>query len=192
MCGIVGAVAERNVEGILLEGLRRLECRGYASAGMAVLAPEGSLQRRRAAGKLAHMAACLAAAPLPGRCGIADTRWATHGRPSEVNAHPNQSGNGLAVVHNGIIENHEALRRELVAAGYAFTSETDTEVVAHLLERESHQGGDLLAAVRRVLGQLEGAYALGVVSAAEPDVIVGARKGSPLVVGVGKIGRAHV
>jgi len=191
MCGIVGAVAERNVEGILLEGLRRLEYRGYDSAGMAVLSPEGSLQRRRAVGKVAALAECLAAEPLPGRCGIAHTRWATHGRPSEVNAHPHQSGNGLAVVHNGIIENHEALRRELVAAGYAFTSETDTEVVAHLLERESHQGGDLLAAVRRVLGQLEGAYALGVVSAAEPDVIVGARKGSPLVVGVG-IGEAFL
>lgn len=191
MCGIVGAVAERNVEGILLEGLRRLEYRGYDSAGMAVLSPEGSLQRRRAVGKVAALAECLAAEPLPGRCGIAHTRWATHGRPSEVNAHPHQSGDGLAVVHNGIIENHEALRRELVAAGYAFTSETDTEVVAHLLERESREAGDLLAAVRRVLGQLEGAYALGVVSAAEPDVIVGARKGSPLVVGVG-IGEAFL
>ena len=191
MCGIVGAVAERNVEGILLEGLKRLEYRGYDSAGMAVLSPEGALSRRRAVGKVAALAERLAAEPLPGRCGIAHTRWATHGRPSEANAHPHQSGERLAVVHNGIIENHEALRQELAAAGYAFTSETDTEVVAHLLERESHQGGDLLAAVRRVLGQLEGAYALGVVSAAEPDVIVGARKGSPLVVGVG-IGEAFL
>ncbi|PWV78931.1 glutamine--fructose-6-phosphate transaminase (isomerizing) [Halomonas sp. A11-A] len=191
MCGIVGAVAERNVEGILLEGLRRLEYRGYDSAGMAVLSPEGTLSRRRAVGKVAALAERLAAEPLPGRCGIAHTRWATHGRPSEANAHPHQSGERLAVVHNGIIENHEALRQELKAAGYVFTSETDTEVVAHLLERESREAGDLLAAVRRVLARLEGAYALGVVSASEPDVIVGARKGSPLVVGVG-IGEAFL
>ena len=191
MCGIVGAVAERNVEGILLEGLKRLEYRGYDSAGMAVLSPEGALSRRRAVGKVAALAERLAAEPLPGRCGIAHTRWATHGRPSEANAHPHQSGERLAVVHNGIIENHEPLRRELVTAGYAFTSETDTEVVAHLLDQESREGGDLLAAVRRMLGRLEGAYALGVVSAAEPDVIVGARKGSPLVVGVG-IGEAFL
>ncbi|QTF92822.1 glutamine--fructose-6-phosphate transaminase (isomerizing), partial [Halomonas sp. BM-2019] len=180
-----------NVEGILLEGLRRLEYRGYDSAGMAVLAPGGGLARRRAVGKVAALAERLAAEPLPGRCGIAHTRWATHGRPSEANAHPHQSGDGLAVVHNGIIENHEALRRELEAAGYAFTSETDTEVVAHLVAREAAGGGDLLAAVQRVLARLEGAYALGVVSAEAPDVIVGARKGSPLVVGVG-IGEAFL
>ncbi len=191
MCGIVGAVAERNVEGILLEGLKRLEYRGYDSAGMAVLAPEGQLQRRRAVGKVVALAECLAAEPLPGHCGIAHTRWATHGRPSEANAHPHQSGERLAVVHNGIIENHESLRRELEAGGYDFTSETDTEVVAHLLERESREAGDLLAAVRRVLSRLDGAYALGVVSADEPDVIIGARKGSPLVVGVG-IGEAFL
>ncbi len=191
MCGIVGAVAERNVEGILLEGLKRLEYRGYDSAGMAVLAPDGQLQRRRAVGKVVALAERLAVEPLPGHCGIAHTRWATHGRPSEVNAHPHQSGERLAVVHNGIIENHETLRRELKAAGYDFTSETDTEVVAHLLERESREAGDLLAAVRRVLSRLDGAYALGVVSADEPGVIVGARKGSPLVVGVG-IGEAFL
>ncbi|MFC2991789.1 glutamine--fructose-6-phosphate transaminase (isomerizing) [Halomonas tibetensis] len=191
MCGIVGAVAERNVEGILLEGLRRLEYRGYDSAGMAVQSPEGHLQRCRAVGKVAALAERLKAEPLPGHCGIAHTRWATHGGPSEANAHPHQSGERLAVVHNGIIENHETLRRELKAAGYDFTSETDTEVVAHLLEHESREAVDLLAAVRRVLAQLDGAYALGVVSADEPDVIVGARKGSPLVVGVG-IGEAFL
>ncbi|MDR9437877.1 MAG: glutamine--fructose-6-phosphate transaminase (isomerizing) [Halomonas sp.] len=185
MCGIVGAVAERNVQGILLEGLKRLEYRGYDSAGMAVLAPEGRLQRRRALGKVAALEECLVAEPLPGRSGIAHTRWATHGRPSKVNAHPHQSSERLAVVHNGIIENHEALRRELEAEGYAFTSETDTEVIAHLLERESRQAGDLLTAVRRVLARLDGAYALGVIHAEEPDVVIGARKGSPLVVGVG-------
>ncbi|MBE0490402.1 MAG: glutamine--fructose-6-phosphate transaminase (isomerizing) [Halomonas sp.] len=191
MCGIVGAVAERNVEGILLEGLRRLEYRGYDSAGMAVLSPEGTLSRRRAVGKVAALAKRLADEPLKGRCGIAHTRWATHGRPSEANAHPHQSGERLAVVHNGIIENHEPLRRELKASGYAFTSETDTEVVAHLLEQENREADDLLTAVRRVLARLEGAYALGVVSADEPGVIIGARKGSPLVVGVG-IGEAFL
>ncbi|TDO06029.1 MULTISPECIES: glutamine--fructose-6-phosphate transaminase (isomerizing) [Halomonas] len=185
MCGIVGAVAERNVQNILLEGLKRLEYRGYDSAGMAVRSPQGHLQRRRTLGKVAVLEECLVAEPLPGRSGIAHTRWATHGRPSEHNAHPHQSGERLAVVHNGIIENHETLRRELEAEGYAFISETDTEVIAHLLERESRQAGDLLAAVRRVLTRIDGAYALGVIHAEEPDVIIGARKGSPLVVGVG-------
>ncbi|MDT0500917.1 MULTISPECIES: glutamine--fructose-6-phosphate transaminase (isomerizing) [unclassified Halomonas] len=191
MCGIVGAVSERNVEGILLEGLKRLEYRGYDSAGMAVLDPDGRLQRCRAMGKVAALEERLVAEPLAGRSGIAHTRWATHGRPSEVNAHPHQSGERLAVVHNGIIENHEALRRELEAEGYHFTSETDTEVVAHLLERESRQAGDLLTAVRGILARLDGAYALGVIHADEPDVIIGARKGSPLVVGVG-IGEAFL
>ncbi|MCE8004843.1 glutamine--fructose-6-phosphate transaminase (isomerizing) [Billgrantia ethanolica] len=185
MCGIVGAVAERNVEGILLEGLRRLEYRGYDSAGMAVISADGELQRRRALGKVAALETMLDEAALPGRCGIAHTRWATHGKPSEDNAHPHQSGSRLALVHNGIIENHEPLRRELEADGYVFSSQTDTEVVAHLLEREYRHGGGLLAAVQRVLARLEGAYALAVVHADEPDVVVGARKGSPLVVGVG-------
>ncbi|MCE8018671.1 glutamine--fructose-6-phosphate transaminase (isomerizing) [Halomonas sp. MCCC 1A11036] len=185
MCGIVGAVAQRNVEGILLEGLKRLEYRGYDSAGMAVLSAAGELQRHRAVGKVAALEAMLEEAALPGHCGIAHTRWATHGKPSKENAHPHQSGNRLALVHNGIIENHEPLRRELEADGYAFSSQTDTEVVAHLLEREYRHGGGLLAAVQRGLAQLEGAYALAVVHADEPDVVVGARKGSPLVVGAG-------
>ncbi|KAA0010707.1 glutamine--fructose-6-phosphate transaminase (isomerizing) [Billgrantia pellis] len=185
MCGIVGAVTGRNVEGILLEGLRRLEYRGYDSAGMAVLSPQGALQRSRAMGKVAALETRLESEPLPGRCGIAHTRWATHGRPSEENAHPHQSGDRLALVHNGIIENHESLRRELQSAGYGFASETDTEVVAHLIDQEFRRGGGLLAAVQRVLARLEGAYALAVLHADEPDTIVGARKGSPLVVGVG-------
>ncbi|WP_104203111.1 glutamine--fructose-6-phosphate transaminase (isomerizing) [Billgrantia saliphila] len=185
MCGIVGAVTGRNVEGILLEGLRRLEYRGYDSAGMAVLSPQGALQRSRAMGKVAALETRLESEPLPGRCGIAHTRWATHGRPSEENAHPHQSGDRLALVHNGIIENHESLRRELQTAGYGFASETDTEVVAHLIDQEFRRGGGLLAAVQRVLARLEGAYALAVLHADEPDTIVGARKGSPLVVGVG-------
>ncbi|MCG6656665.1 glutamine--fructose-6-phosphate transaminase (isomerizing) [Halomonas campisalis] len=185
MCGIVGAVAQRKVQGILLEGLKRLEYRGYDSAGMAVLSPQGALQRCRAAGKVAALEARLEEAPLAGQSGIAHTRWATHGRPSEANAHPHQSGERLAVVHNGIIENHEQLRRELEAAGYVFTSETDTEVIAHLVAREYRDAGDLRGAVQAVLARLDGAYALAVIHADEPGVIVGARKGSPLVVGVG-------
>ncbi|MDI5935079.1 glutamine--fructose-6-phosphate transaminase (isomerizing) [Halomonas kalidii] len=185
MCGIVGAVAERNVQGILLEGLKRLEYRGYDSAGMAVQSPEGTLQRCRAVGKVVALEERLETEPLPGRCGIAHTRWATHGRPSEANAHPHRSGERVVVVHNGIIENHEALRHELLDAGYAFDSETDTEVVAHLVDRESRDGVDLLTAVQHALARLEGAYALAVMHADQPDVIVGARKGSPLVVGVG-------
>ncbi len=184
MCGIVGAVAQRNVQGILLEGLKRLEYRGYDSAGMAILSPEG-LRRSRAVGKVAALEERLAGEPLAGRCGIAHTRWATHGKPSEVNAHPHVSNERVAVVHNGIIENHEALRGELVEAGYAFTSETDTEVVAHLVDREYRLHGDLLAAVQAALARLHGAYALGVIHADEPGVVIGARKGSPLVVGVG-------
>ncbi len=184
MCGIVGAVAQRNVQGILLEGLKRLEYRGYDSAGMAVLAPDGRLARCRAMGKVAALEEKLAAAPLAGHCGIAHTRWATHGKPSEANAHPHRSGERLALVHNGIIENHEALKDELEAEGYAFTSETDTEAMAHLIAREAERG-DLLGAVQRVLARLDGAYALGVVHADEPGVVIGARQGSPLVVGVG-------
>ena len=184
MCGIVGAVAQRNVQGILLEGLKRLEYRGYDSAGMAVPGRDGRLERRRALGKVAALEEALVAAPLAGHSGIAHTRWATHGKPSEANAHPHQSGERLALVHNGIIENHEALKAELEAEGYAFSSETDTEAMAHLIAREA-QGGDLLAAVQRVLARLDGAYALGVVHADEPGVVIGARQGSPLVVGVG-------
>ncbi|WP_372612529.1 glutamine--fructose-6-phosphate transaminase (isomerizing) [Halomonas sp.] len=184
MCGIVGAVAQRNVEAILLEGLKRLEYRGYDSAGMAVQSAEG-LHRRRAVGKVAALEERLRAEPLPGHCGIAHTRWATHGRPSEVNAHPHLSGERLAVVHNGIIENHEALRRELRDAGYVFSSQTDTEIVAHLLAREFDASGDLLTSLRQALARLDGAYALAAVHADEPGVIVGARKGSPLVLGVG-------
>ena len=151
MCGIVAAVAERNVQGILLEGLKRLEYRGYDSAGMAVLTNEGRLERQRAAGTVAALEACLDASPLVGSVGIAHTRWATHGKPTEHNAHPHQSGDSLAVVHNGIIENFEVLKAELEGQGYAFTSQTDTEVIAHLVGREFTLGQDLLASVQRVL-----------------------------------------
>jgi glucosamine--fructose-6-phosphate aminotransferase (isomerizing) len=185
MCGIVGAVAQRNVQGILLEGLKRLEYRGYDSAGLVVRDDEGQLRQIRAVGKVAALEEKLLAEPAPGHSGIAHTRWATHGRPSEANAHPHLSGERLAVVHNGIIENHEVLRAELEPQGYIFRSETDTEVVAHLLASEASDGGDLLSRFRRVLTRLKGAYALAVVDADAPDEIVAARKGSPLVVGVG-------
>ncbi|MDN3524981.1 glutamine--fructose-6-phosphate transaminase (isomerizing) [Halomonas sabkhae] len=184
MCGIVGAVARRNVQGILLEGLKRLEYRGYDSAGMVVRNASGQLQRQRALGKVAALEDKLESGALNGNSGIAHTRWATHGRPSEENAHPHQSGERLAVVHNGIIENHEGLRAELEGEGYVFTSQTDTEVIAHLLEREARHT-DLLSAVQKITAGLDGAYALGVIHADEPDVVIGTRKGSPLVVGVG-------
>ena len=183
MCGIVAAAAQRNVAAILLEGLKRLEYRGYDSVGMAILGEDG-LQCRRHAGKVALLAEDLARVPFPGQLGIAHTRWATHGRPSEVNAHPHRSG-PIAVVHNGIIENYRVLRTELEAAGYQFHSETDTEVVAHLIHDLVRQGHDLAAALAAGLLRLDGAYALAVISAAEPGTLVGARRGSPLVLGVG-------
>ena len=195
MCGIVAALAARNVQGILLEGLKRLEYRGYDSAGMAVLNADGELARQRAKGKVAALEEKLEQGALTGRIGIAHTRWATHGKPSEVNAHPHLARERLAIVHNGIIENFEPLKRELEADGVVFESETDTEVVAHLIDRAfrhrdsaNQDGGetsDLLAAVRATLDRIDGAYALAVMHADAPREIVGARKGSPLVVGVG-------
>ncbi|MDR5898861.1 glutamine--fructose-6-phosphate transaminase (isomerizing) [Halomonas vilamensis] len=194
MCGIVGAVAQRNVQEILLEGLKRLEYRGYDSAGMSVM-HQGALARHRAVGKVAALEAGVGEKPLPGLIGIAHTRWATHGKPSEANAHPHQSGDRVAVVHNGIIENHERTKARLQAAGHVFTSETDTEVIAHLLSDALNgtrdERGALLSAVQRTVHELGGAYALGVMSVSEPDVVIGARQGSPLVVGVG-IGEAFL
>jgi glucosamine--fructose-6-phosphate aminotransferase (isomerizing) len=182
MCGIVGAVAQRNVVPILLEGLRRLEYRGYDSAGLVTI--NGGLKRVRSVGRVASLAADCAAQQVHGHLGIAHTRWATHGAPSEANAHPHVSGS-LAVVHNGIIENHEALRTRLKAAGFAFTSETDTEVIAHLIALYYRQSKDLLAATRAAVAELEGAYAIGVVSEDSPNRLVCARKGSPLLIGLG-------
>lgn len=184
MCGIVAAVAQRNVQGILLEGLKRLEYRGYDSSGMTVL-NSGALTRHRALGKVAALDERLATAALPGTCGIAHTRWATHGKPSEANAHPHHSSDQVAVVHNGIIENYEQIKDTLQASGYRFTSETDTEVIAHLLAEKLATGLTLFEATQQIVNGLGGAYALGVMSAAEPGVVVGARQGSPLVVGVG-------
>lgn len=185
MCGIVGAIAERNVSAILLEGLKRLEYRGYDSAGMAVYSPQQQLQRVRRLGKVAELEAALKAQPLPGTLGIAHTRWATHGAPSEANAHPHFSNQEIAVVHNGIIENHQSLRGTLQAEGYTFTSQTDTETIVHLLHHLQKSQPDLLEALRIAVGQLHGAYGLALISSKEPERILAARSGSPLVVGLG-------
>ncbi|ABC33680.1 glucosamine--fructose-6-phosphate aminotransferase, isomerizing [Hahella chejuensis KCTC 2396] len=185
MCGIVGAIAQRDVSAILLEGLKRLEYRGYDSAGMAVVEAANKIQRQREVGKVAALEEAITKYPLPGRTGIAHTRWATHGKPSVTNAHPHMSGENLAIVHNGIIENYEALRQDLRDKGYEFTSETDTEVVAHLIDSMYQETGDMLQAFRKTIAQLHGAYALAVVHSSEPNRILAAREGSPLVVGVG-------
>jgi len=184
MCGIVGAQAQRNVTGILIEGLKRLEYRGYDSAGIAVLDKSDSLQVRKKVGKVAGLVDCIVEQPARGSLGIAHTRWATHGVPNENNAHPHISG-GVAVVHNGIIENHQQLRQELTEQGYDFVSDTDTEVVAHLIHHLLPSASSLKEAVQRCVQRLEGAYALAVICTTEPDVLIGTRKGSPLVVGVG-------
>jgi glucosamine--fructose-6-phosphate aminotransferase (isomerizing) len=186
MCGIVGAVADRNVPGILLEGLQRLEYRGYDSAGLAVIAPtSGRFDCRRKVGKVRQLADDLAARPTQGYVGIAHTRWATHGVPSEGNAHPHISGDRICLVHNGIIENHEALRAELRSQGYEFRSQTDTEVIVHLIDRYRPTAGSLREAVQLALEHLDGAYAIAVIEADDPDRIIAARMGSPLVIGVG-------
>jgi len=184
MCGIVGAAALRNVTGILVEGLKRLEYRGYDSAGVAVLDPNSQLDIRKTLGKVSVLEEAINSAPLHGGIGIAHTRWATHGKPSQTNAHPHQSGK-VAVVHNGIIENHRELRTELKEEGYEFVSETDTEVIAHLINDLVKQGLELYVAVKKTISRLEGAYALGVISTDEPDCLIAARSGSPLVIGVG-------
>ena len=182
MCGIVGAIAAQPVVGTLVEGLKRLEYRGYDSCGVAVH-QDGGLRRARSTARVAELERGIAADGVAGLLGIAHTRWATHGAPAVHNAHPHFSGDRIALVHNGIIENHEALRAELQAAGYRFESQTDTEVVAHLID--SLYAGDLLDAVRRALPRLTGAYALAVICCDEPGRLVGAREGSPLVLGVG-------
>ncbi|TFF07164.1 glutamine--fructose-6-phosphate transaminase (isomerizing) [Pseudomonas sp. BCA14] len=184
MCGIVGAVAERNVTAILIEGLKRLEYRGYDSAGVAVFTNAGKLERMRRPGKVSELDQALAGEPLVGRLGIAHTRWATHGAPCERNAHPHFSGD-LAVVHNGIIENHEVLREQLKGLGYVFTSDTDTEVIAHLLNHKLKDHSDLTTALKATVKELHGAYGLAVISASQPDRVVAARSGSPLVIGLG-------
>jgi glutamine---fructose-6-phosphate transaminase (isomerizing) len=185
MCGIVGAVADRDVLPILIDGLQRLEYRGYDSAGVAVLNGDGRVHRLRTVGKVARLRQALAEAPTHGMLGIAHTRWATHGVPSERNAHPHVSHDGIAIVHNGIIENHEELRADLVAHGYTFASETDTEVIAHRVHFQQQSHPDLFEAVQATVRELHGAYALAVVSEKDPDTIVLARAGCPVVVGLG-------
>ncbi|MDC3343689.1 glutamine--fructose-6-phosphate transaminase (isomerizing) [Pseudomonadales bacterium] len=185
MCGIVGAAAERNVVGILLEGLQRLEYRGYDSAGLTVLNAEQDLKRYRAVGKVQALKDTCRAESPKGSIGIAHTRWATHGKPTQTNAHPHVSSDTVSLVHNGIIENHEVLRQELIAQGYRFESETDTEVMAHLIHHLVAGCGDFRQGVTEALTRLEGAYAIAVQHRDFPDRLIGARQGSPLVVGLG-------
>ncbi|HSD67724.1 MAG TPA: glutamine--fructose-6-phosphate aminotransferase, partial [Vicinamibacteria bacterium] len=183
MCGIVGYVGGRDAVPLILDGLRRLEYRGYDSAGIAVV-NDGSLERRRSAGKLANLAASLLAEPVRGEWGLGHTRWATHGRPTEENAHPHQDCTGrIVVVHNGIVENHLELKSRLAGAGHRFVTQTDTEVVAHLVE--SVYRGALEAAVREALPRLQGVYALLLLHRDEPRRLVAARMGPPLVIGLG-------
>ncbi|MCG6867439.1 MAG: glutamine--fructose-6-phosphate transaminase (isomerizing) [Gammaproteobacteria bacterium] len=185
MCGIVGGIAQREIEPILMEGLRRLEYRGYDSAGIAVL-HDHVLNRVRRQGKVSELAGALTATPLPGRLGIAHTRWATHGVPSESNAHPHFGGEGrVAVVHNGIIENHAEIRQRLERNGVQFTSNTDSEVIAHLIVSHLETGMGLVEATQKTVAELEGSYAIGVLDREDPQRLVAARHGSPLVVGIG-------
>jgi glucosamine--fructose-6-phosphate aminotransferase (isomerizing) len=184
MCGIVGVVAERNSVPILMEGLRRLEYRGYDSAGIAVL-EDGHVTRLRTVGKVKMLQEAIDAAPISGSVGVAHTRWATHGVPTTENAHPHISRDGIAIVHNGIIENHETMRADLKGLGYSFTSETDTEVIAHRIHHHLGASADLFEAVRKTVAELQGAYALAVVSESDPECVVVAREGCPVVIGLG-------
>ncbi|HWX33079.1 MAG TPA: glutamine--fructose-6-phosphate transaminase (isomerizing) [Steroidobacteraceae bacterium] len=184
MCGIVGVVAERNSVPILMEGLRRLEYRGYDSAGLAVI-EDGHVTRLRTVGKVKILQDAIDAAPISGSVGVAHTRWATHGVPTTDNAHPHISRDGIAIVHNGIIENHETMRADLKGLGYSFTSETDTEVIAHRIHHHLGATADLFEAVRKTVAELHGAYALAVVSESDPECVVVAREGCPVVIGLG-------
>ena len=185
MCGIVGAVAERNIVPILVEGLRRLEYRGYDSSGIAVLQEDDSLGLCRAVGKVSELEQKLEQTPLHGHIGVAHTRWATHGGVTEANAHPHVSGNRVSVIHNGIIENFQTIKDELLEKGYEFQSETDTEVAAHLIHDYLKNGIGLLAAVGKAVKRFEGAYALLVFDSEDPERIVVSRVASPLVIGLG-------
>jgi glucosamine--fructose-6-phosphate aminotransferase (isomerizing) len=186
MCGIVGAIAERDITNVLINGLKRLEYRGYDSAGVALINGHDAIERLRAKGKVANLADSLRLSPINGHLGIAHTRWATHGIPSERNAHPHLCDGSVAVVHNGIIENHHELRRQQKQRGYTFTSDTDTEVIVHQIHQEYEATGDLLSAVQLAVKKFTGAYALGVVSHKEPNRLIAAREGSPLVIGLGE------
>ncbi|MGZ8143846.1 MAG: glutamine--fructose-6-phosphate transaminase (isomerizing) [Methylosarcina sp.] len=184
MCGIVGGIAQRNVVPILMEGLKRLEYRGYDSAGLAVI-NDRTIYRKRQLGKVKDLEELLSSDPVSGQIGIAHTRWATHGKPSAANAHPHVSRNRMAVVHNGIIENHEQLREVQIQLGYEFTSETDTEVIVHAVDHALEFAKTFVDAVKHAVKKLEGAYALGIVCSDYPDTLIACRKGSPLVIGIG-------
>lgn len=190
MCGIVGAIAERSIEAILVEGLKRLEYRGYDSAGIAILDQNThEIQRKRVHGKVAALELALSESPLTGQIGIAHTRWATHGKPNEINAHPHLSKNEIAIVHNGIIENHHELRKLLIEKNYHFESETDTEVVAHLLHYHLSQKNDMMAALQQTASVLRGAFGMCILSKKDPHKLYAIRSGSPIVIGLG-IGEA--
>src|SRR5258708_34985094 len=186
MCGIVGYVGPQQATPIRVDGLRRLEYRGYAPAGIAVVSSSGEMQVRKSAGKLQNLRSAVAVAEPDGCIGIGHTRWATHGRPNDDNAHPHTDcSENLTVVHNGIIENYAALRDELAARGHTFRSETDTEMLAHLIEDALPASGDLVTAVRAALGRVTGTYSIAVVSREHPDRVVGARQTGPLIAGLG-------
>lgn len=186
MCGIVGAVSKRNITPVLLKGLNRLEYRGYDSAGVAILNTADCIQRVRAVGKIKNLEAALEKNPADGSIGIGHTRWATHGEPSEKNAHPHVCNDAVAIVHNGIIENHEILRAQQLKKGFRFTSDTDTEVIVHQIQGYLKESNSLFDAVKKSVDDLDGAYAIGVISTSEPDTLICARKGSPLVIGLGE------
>ncbi|MEY8239975.1 MAG: glutamine--fructose-6-phosphate transaminase (isomerizing), partial [Cycloclasticus sp.] len=184
MCGIVGALAKRDITQVLIQGLQRLEYRGYDSAGVAIIDNKGAIQSRKTQGKVKNLELLIDAEPLSGSCGISHTRWATHGVPSKENAHPHVCNNEIALVHNGIIENHEVLRKQQLAAGHVFDSATDTEVIVHAVYDYWKKSSNLLEAVQQTIKTLDGAYALGVVETANNQRIIAARKGSPLVIGL--------
>ncbi len=184
MCGIVGAVSQRDITGVLIKGLQRLEYRGYDSAGIAVVAADHGFERRRTQGKVKNLDELIRAQPLSGQCGVAHTRWATHGVPSEKNAHPHRC-NEITLVHNGIIENFESLRKKQLELGHEFDSETDTEVIVHAIDDEYKKSKDLLVSVQKTVESLQGAYALGVLEKGNNNHMVAVRKGSPLVIGIG-------
>jgi len=188
MCGIIGALStDKNVTPMLLEGLKRLEYRGYDSAGIAVLDPKNfEIHRIRTKGKVQQLHDVVSKGELIGQLGIAHTRWATHGKPNETNAHPHLSSNDIALVHNGIIENHDQLRSDLIASGYDFTSETDTEVAVHTVHKNFKTSQDILKAVALSAKELKGAFALGIFHKKDPETLIAVRRGSPLVIGLGE------
>ena len=186
MCGIVGYIGPKKVVPVIIEGLRKLEYRGYDSAGIAVVTQDGKMEIRRAPGKLRNLEEVIAKSPLDGTYGIGHTRWATHGRPTEENAHPHRDCTGqIVVVHNGIIENFLPLKQRLQKSGHQFKTETDTEVVAHLIEQNLKDGTKFVDAVKKSLKELEGHYALVMIDGTEPGTIVAAKHGPPLVIGLG-------